>query len=237
MKQSYWALMKHRVLIYSILLGMSYLTITYHYDLWTKLASEGVYYRIQPRNTSLSQGSFNIEEIERFRKDMTYGNMAISYTYKEAVTIEGMGKQQKAVAIETNSDYKRVYGLSMEEGNFFNESGCQSEDVVLNETLAFQLFGSNQIIGEEVKVNGKSFKVLGIARDKGKNEGAVLYLKGLVEQGEDTVYVEEIGVYSYMKQNLLNHEKMQQILQALNKDKDEYKIVKVKKYQWEQSPA
>lgn len=227
MKQSYWALMKHRVLIYSILLGMSYLTITYHYDLLTNLVSEGIYYRIQPKNTSLSQGSFNIEDIERLREEIAYSKMAISYIYKEAVTIEGMGKQQKAVAIETNSDYKCVYGLSMEEGNFFNESGCQSEGVVLNETLAFQLFGSNQIIGEEVKINGKAFKVLGIARDRGKNEGAVLYLKGLVEQVEETVYVEELGIYSYMKQNLLNHEKMERILQALNKNKDEYKIVKV----------
>lgn len=217
--------MKNKVLAYIILLAMSYLTITYYYDFLTNFKAQGVYYCIRPINTSLSQGSFDTEVIEMLRGEPAYSQMAISYAYREEVTIQGMGKEKKAIAIQTNSDYKVVYGLAMQTGNFFNESNCNSESVVLNENLAFQLFGDSHIIGEEVKVNGRRFKILGIAKEQYKNEGAIVYIRDSVEEEKESVYVKEIGIYSYINQRLVNYEKIEQILQKLDKVKDEYRII------------
>jgi len=218
----------NKVLVYLILLGVSCLAIIYAYDLPIISTQEGAYYEIKPINTLLSQGTFEISAIEKLREDEAYSKMAISYVYREEITIEGMGKKKKATVIQTNSDYKVAYGLIMQAGNFFNESGGSSESVVLNETLAFELFGSDNIIGEEVKVNGKNFKVLGVAKEIQKNEGASLYIQDLEDEVEKSVYVEEIRIYSYTEQNLLNHEKMQRILQSLNKEKEAYEIIEVK---------
>lgn len=218
----------NKVLGYIILLGISILAIIYAYDLPIISTQQGIYYVIKPINTLLSQGSFEIGAIEELREDETYSKMAISYAYREEVTIEGMGKQKKATAIQTNSDYKVVYGLRMQEGNFFNESSCSSETVVLNERLAFDLFGSNHIVGQEVKLNGKSFKVLGVAKEVEKNEGACVYVQNLVREVKNPIYAQELGIYSYTEEKLLNHEKMEHILQRLNKEKEAYKIIEVK---------
>lgn len=220
-----------KVLGYIIFISVSCLASIYAYDLPSIFTREGACYRIKPINTLLSEGTFEISSIEAIRADERYRDMAISYAYRKEITIEGMGKKKKATAIQTNSDYKVVYGLVMKTGSFFNESGCSSETVVLNETLAFQLFGSNNVIGQEVKVNEKNYKVIGVAKEMQENEGAALYTQDsldLVDAAEKSIYVEEIGIYSYIDQKLLNHENIDRILKTLNKEKEAYKIIKVK---------
>ena len=62
-------------------------------------------------------------------------------------------------------------------------------------------------------------------KDVDKNEGAIVYIRDSVEEEKESVYVKEIGIYSYINQRLVNYEKIEQILQKLDKVKDEYRII------------
>ena len=65
-------------------------------------------------------------------------------------------------------DYSLIHRMHMLSGSFFTEISYGTRPVVLDEGLAFSLFSSSDIVGNEIKINGRTFTVSGVVR---KNPG------------------------------------------------------------------
>ncbi|HSP39859.1 MAG TPA: ABC transporter permease [Gillisia sp.] len=100
---------------------------------------------------------------------------AISYTMNvPPETLRAGEKSMTGVSIGAVTDgYYEIEALQIEEGRFFNESESVSGSpvMVIGSTIATNLFGDMDPIGQEIRVYGRKFSVIGIL----KKEGASMF--------------------------------------------------------------
>jgi len=74
-----------------------------------------------------------------------------------------------AVIHGSNPDYQKVYGFTMASGQFISEVNLARRDmaVVVGSKVAEDLFGSDDAIGQQVKIKGKRFTVIGVMEPRG----------------------------------------------------------------------
>jgi len=80
------------------------------------------------------------------------------------------GSNEKRVLIwAVESSYAKIEGIKMEAGRFFNVDEDRSFEkvLVLGSDVKNTLFGASNAVGQKVKVNGQSYKVIGIAGEIG----------------------------------------------------------------------
>jgi putative ABC transport system permease protein len=68
-------------------------------------------------------------------------------------------------------DHKSINSLTLAAGSFIDEGqvGGASRVVVLGATLAKDLFGSGQAVGQTVRIKGQTFRVIGVLNAKGSS--------------------------------------------------------------------
>lgn len=73
----------------------------------------------------------------------------------------------------TSEDYLNFAGYELEEGSFFTEGDVSNSSnvVVLGYNVVTDYFGKTNPVGEEVKINGKNFTVMGILKSVGYTFG------------------------------------------------------------------
>ena len=84
------------------------------------------------------------------------------------------GNESKVAIIHGASPaYQEVYNYSLASGQFFSDRNVASRDnvVVLGSTMAEDLFGDDDPVGQRVKIKGKQFTVVGVLAPKG---GAIM---------------------------------------------------------------
>lgn len=64
--------------------------------------------------------------------------------------------------IATGGDYFLFHPLKLLSGSYYSDSDLMQDRVILDETLAWQLFGSNDIVGMTVVINEKRFYIAGV---------------------------------------------------------------------------
>ena len=62
-----------------------------------------------------------------------------------------------------DGDYFYFHPLQLKSGSPFSDADLQHDTIVLDELAAWQLFGSNDVTGRAVKLNGKHYYVCGVA--------------------------------------------------------------------------
>jgi putative ABC transport system permease protein len=64
---------------------------------------------------------------------------------------------------------EKIYNLDLEEGIFFGEEEVKSRDssIVIGSKVKEELFGSSDVLGEKVKIKGRSFRVSGVLKKRG----------------------------------------------------------------------
>lgn len=68
----------------------------------------------------------------------------------------------------TTANYLQVeQGGELEKGNFFSEDEKEERVVVLGSLVAEELFGNTNPIGERIKINKESFRVVGVMKERG----------------------------------------------------------------------
>ena len=80
------------------------------------------------------------------------------------------GNEDTTVVIHgSNPDYQRVYGFEMASGQFISEVNLARRDmvVVVGNKVAEDLFGSDDPIGQRVKIRDKRFTVIGVMAPRG----------------------------------------------------------------------
>jgi putative ABC transport system permease protein len=78
-------------------------------------------------------------------------------------------KNMQATVLGTMPQYTEIRSYNLAEGRFFNRSDVKSEAyvVVLGYKVAKELFGHGSPLGFIVKINGKTFTVIGVMEKKG----------------------------------------------------------------------
>ena len=76
---------------------------------------------------------------------------------------------KNASALGTTPAYKTLQSLTMSSGRFFDEDDVKSASavVVLGSTLANDLFGKGQAVGQSVRIRDQTFRVIGVLQPKG----------------------------------------------------------------------
>lgn len=84
--------------------------------------------------------------------------------------VSSTGNNTNSLVIGTVTDYYEIRNMAVSDGSFFNENHENSiaKVAVLGPTVAKDLFGEDtEIIGKTIRINGISFKVIGLLEAKG----------------------------------------------------------------------
>ncbi len=104
-------------------------------------------------------------------------SLLLTYELHGSAYLRGGKENVNVGVIYTNDDYNFVMGYPMESGGFFTHKQFEAESnvVVLNKNLSYQLFGSFDATGSEITMDGTRFHVVGVMND-GEEEKALAYL-------------------------------------------------------------
>lgn len=72
----------------------------------------------------------------------------------------------EANTIVTGGDFFRFHPLELLSGCYYSDDDLMQDRVVIDETLAWQLFGSNDVSGMAVSIGGKIFNVAGVVKSE-----------------------------------------------------------------------
>lgn len=81
------------------------------------------------------------------------------------------GEQKRVTFTGTTASYEEIEKITMENGSFFSdeEESAGEKVVVLGATIAQELFGNQNPVGESVKLAKKQFRVVGVIQEMGSS--------------------------------------------------------------------
>jgi len=106
----------------------------------------------------------DVEALKRIRSVV-----AIAPVNENFVEVTAGGESKVAIIHGGTPEYQEVYNYSLSSGQFIDERNVASRDrvAVLGDEVAEELFGSDDPIGERVKMKGQRFTVIGVLEAKG----------------------------------------------------------------------
>lgn len=119
-------------------------------------------FSIRLKGDSLLKNSFdkdNAEELERVLAPelMTY------YAFNKGQIVSEQSRK-RALICGIKGEYSEFYNMELKRGSFLNEKDYEEENpvTVIDEELAISLFGSADVVGLDVHIYDKKFKIIGI---------------------------------------------------------------------------
>jgi putative ABC transport system permease protein len=93
----------------------------------------------------------------------------IAPTFSANAQVTAPSADKNASVVGTNASYLSVNNLSMASGSFLTESQVKAGEavIVLGSSLADDLFGNGQAVGQVVHFNGNTLRVIGVLKAKG----------------------------------------------------------------------
>lgn len=130
--------------------------------------------------------AYDLDKIERICRE----EFLMTYEILQNSTAETDFSQYPVTRIGTNFCYHRIMSLSMTEGGFFTQAAWKGKErhAVLNETAAFRMFGSNQIIGNTFHMDGRTWIVTGVIQD-GNKKDARIYVPSSITEGQPKAFM------------------------------------------------
>ncbi|NLL39409.1 MAG: ABC transporter permease [Clostridiales bacterium] len=106
-----------------------------------------------------------------------------AWSMQSSLQVKGARGNASATAIGVGGNYFFFHPLRLRSGSYISDSDFSNDLVVLNEELAWQLFGATNVTGMEVTINGIPYIVAGVverekdfASEKAGNEGPCIYI-------------------------------------------------------------
>jgi len=119
-------------------------------------------------------------------------NWIDSYSTQGQMTIGSSRGSMEARAFGVGGDFFQFHPLTLLDGNYFDASDENGDGVIIDEIVAWQLFGSNNVAGMEVEINDVVYPVRGVVRsDTGffseavKEETPTIYVSYEILEGKD----------------------------------------------------
>lgn len=121
---------------------------------------------------------FAIENIDRFRSELTSNlemdnalkskNNTITwidcYSAKGEMTVDTGVSTQQVTAYGVGGDFFRIHQFRLLSGSYFSDDNVMDDLIMIDEDLAWQLFGSSDIIGMTVYLNDNPYIVSGVIK-------------------------------------------------------------------------
>ncbi|MDY6329424.1 MAG: HAD-IA family hydrolase [Lachnospiraceae bacterium] len=131
-----------------------------------------------------------------------YNTWVDSYSAKGQLTISRDNVNAEVSAIGVGGDFFFFHPLELVNGSYFTPDNLMDDLLVLDEDTAWRLFGSTDIQGMTVEINGKEYIISGvIKRDEGRlnkeagnNKPTVYVSYNLLNTGEEETYITDYEV-------------------------------------------
>lgn len=123
----------------------------------------------------------NPQKLEEFSEE----EFLLTYEIRQSATAQAMNPKHSVMLVGTNQNYANIMGYALLDGGFFTEAAwdAQNRHAVLNATAAFQIFGSNRVSGQTLKLNGEPWIVTGVIQDN-DTENPKIYAPSSVTGGQ-----------------------------------------------------
>ena len=94
---------------------------------------------------------------------------ADAYSASGKLVITGNSSQVEVNAIGVGGDFFLFHPLYLLNGSYFSGSDLMQDHIIIDEDIAWQLFGSNDVVGQQVTIGGVPHLIGGvIRRDSGR---------------------------------------------------------------------
>ena len=107
-----------------------------------------------------------LSELSDFTGDAAFSSIAPSVSYTASAS--GAFTEESARITGTTAAYMDIQGLELEEGRFLMKPDVDnhSNTAVISADLATDVIGRKNAVGENIKLNGKNFQIIGILKEK-----------------------------------------------------------------------
>ena len=118
-------------------------------------------------------GELYLEDVDALKEKAKLLNEVVPVLSGGNTTFSYMSWSGNVSITATTEDYLNFAGYEMDKGSFFTASDVSNSSnvVVLGYNVVTDYFGKTNPIGEEVKINGKNFTVMGILKSVGYTFG------------------------------------------------------------------
>ena len=125
-------------------------------------------------------------------------NWLDAYSTQGRLGISSSRGSMQVRAFGVGGDFFQFHPLTLLDGNYFDATDENEDGVIIDEMVAWQLFGSNNVAGMEVEINGVIYPIRGVIRsDAGllseavEEEAATIYVSyGILEGKERSLPVD-----------------------------------------------
>lgn len=162
--------LKNRVCVVLLLAGAAWICLQLGLKVQRIMCSDVYLMSFLQADTVFS--SSDLEKIEREGIDLTY-------TQRMNVEVSNGFRKEEINVYATNENYAYFTETFIVNGAFFNQMQVSRKMTVLavNENAAYQLFGTDQCVGEIVYLNRVPYQIIGIMAEQG-TEDARIYIPG-----------------------------------------------------------
>lgn len=122
-----------------------------------------VIYKNYDEGESLKVGDFQVSDIDIIKEAVPEVKYLAPVTYSR-LTLRGDKGQETAQVLGTTEDYASIRNLVVARGRFIStdDESVGRKVIVIDEDTARELFGSSDVLGERVVINGSSALVVGV---------------------------------------------------------------------------
>jgi len=120
---------------------------------------------------SMAQGvtitTLKIDDALALSKLSTIKNLTYGLTGQEV--FQWQSKVKSALIFGVNDNFAEVYKIEISEGSFYSDQQGEgiSRVVVLGSKLKDKLFGTQNAVGETIRIRNQSYRVIGVTKEKG----------------------------------------------------------------------
>ncbi len=120
---------------------------------------------------SLYSRALTIRDLDALKKKTNVPNLVQAIpSVMVPETIEYDGERYRPMIVGSDAAfYADVYDIGLTDGEFFNESDERQNArvAILGSELAEELFGSSRAVGQDIRIQNRKFRVVGVFEEKG----------------------------------------------------------------------
>ncbi|WP_099466750.1 ABC transporter permease [Konateibacter massiliensis] len=153
-----------------------------------------------------------------------------AYSARGELTVESAQTSITATAIGVGGDFFFFHPLKLVSGSYFSDEDLMKDYIILDEDAAWQLFGSNDIEGMQVTINGMPHIVRGVIErgegrmnDKAGNGKVTFYVS--YDSLNKYAAVEGINTYEVVMPNPISEFALSTVKEKLGLEEDSVQLV------------
>ena len=160
-------------------------------------------------------------------------NWIDAYSSQGECHISSKRANMKVRVFGVGGDFFQFHPLTLMDGSYFDATDENADGVILDEIVAWQLFGSNHVSGMEIEINNVIYPVRGVIRsDSGlfseavEEEAATIYVSFEILK---EIYSGKVGIdcYEVLIANPVKGFGKEAVSKAVGMDEKEYELVEV----------